>query len=144
MAHDPQLLRVHCPRCGKLTDRIEGVEAPLFVFLFVYYAWNMTTIVGCPRCVRNSLIGWMLASVPLANLFAVFTVPYHLLLIGNSFAREKPGIPDKYLYLICHGPPVAPPKSSTRSILWRTLLVVVILAIALGVVFFVLPAVFNP
>ena len=86
----------------------------------------------------------MVASVPLANLFAVFIVPYYLLLIGNSFAREKPGIPDEYLYLIRQGPPLPPPTTSMRSILWRTLLVVGILAVVLGAVFFVLPAVFNP
>ena len=85
---------VICPRCGSATDSLKAIEVTNIVCLLVYWAWNTETIVGCPSCIRKTLIKRTLAAIPLANVLYPLVGLSHLLAFWDCRA---PGHSDQVI-----------------------------------------------
>jgi hypothetical protein len=156
-AHEhPDDLQVPCPRCGKMTDRIQDYNVPIAVCIIFYFVWKEDRVFGCPGCVRSSMFTRLLLSIPLTNIVCWVFVPWHLVQIVSSYVSDRPGIPPEYRGLASPVLQQAPAgkgegvseerqpaqpdwQPSEQGQGKRMLVAVLILAVVLGVVFFVLP-----
>jgi len=131
-----------CPRCRKRTDRIQVYDVPLVVF-FGYVGWISQRVVGCPDCVRKSLVLRMLASVPLCNLICPIIIPWQMAYFIHSFARSRSGIPAEYAYLIDAVPDVGRPRwKGDVPGKWKRLAVALLILVLVVAAVFLLPALF--
>ena len=88
--------KVPCPRCGRMTTRIQVFDVPVAICLLYYFVWSTDRIIGCRRCVRSKMIKRLLLSIPLTNIFCWLFVPWHLGQLIVSYATDWPGIPPEY------------------------------------------------
>ena len=139
----PNELRLHalCPRCRQATDCIQAYDIPVGIFALFFFGRSKQRIVGCPPCVRQSLLKYLFLSIPLANIFCWLYIPAYLGLMSASHTSEHPGVPAQYQYLIGMRPEDFQENQGARPGGWqRVLVVVLILAVVICAALFLLPA----
>lgn len=144
---DPLAPQVRCPRCGKMTDRIQVFDVPVIAFLFVGAVWKDERIWGCTKCVQSAMWKRLFLSIPMANIICAFPVAWIMNLLIRSAKKDRPGIPPEYAYLIVStaSPPDPVSWQGTSQGKWKRLLIVLlILAAVVAFVVFVLPRLTEP
>lgn len=124
---------LYCPACRKLTDSLKSYHLPIFLFLFVFCAWSSEQLTACPKCMPKRLSHRILAYFFLSNLAWPFFAAWYGFLYFDTY-RSGPDVPADQFELYLEPPPFTPPNFQPKPSFFRVLIVLCVLAAALGLV----------
>ncbi|MBM3994745.1 MAG: hypothetical protein FJ303_11415 [Planctomycetes bacterium] len=75
-----------CPQCSESTDSLKYYSVPFVLFFWIAGTWSLRNEIGCPSCIRKSILLYGLINIVTANLLWPFIIlPWTLINLARSF-----------------------------------------------------------